>query len=100
MKNNDVLLGILGGVAVGAVLGVLFAPAKGSETRKKIANTSVDFKDSIKESLENFSEKIAQTINGLKDEANEIIADAKDIIDEEKVNFDNLKEMNKSKTLS
>jgi gas vesicle protein len=100
MKNNDVVLGILGGVAVGAVLGVLFAPAKGSETRKKIANTSVDFKDSIKESLENFSEKIAQTINGLKDEANEIIADAKDIIDEEKVNFDNLKEMNKSKTLS
>ena len=45
MKNNNVLLGILGGVAVGAALGILFAPAKGSETRKKIADKGNDLKD-------------------------------------------------------
>ena len=37
MKNSDVVVGILGGLAVGAILGVLFAPDKGSNTRRKIA---------------------------------------------------------------
>jgi gas vesicle protein len=99
MKNSNVLLGVLGGVAIGAVLGVLFAPAKGSETRKKIANKSSDLTDSIKESVNKFSEKIAQTVDGFKNETNDIIADAKEIIKDEKVNLDNLKEINKSKTL-
>lgn len=99
MKNSNVLLGVLGGVAIGAVLGVLFAPAKGSETRKKIANKSSDLTDSIKESVNKLSEKIAQTVDGFKNETNDIIADAKEIIKDEKVNLDNLKEINKSKTL-
>ncbi|MFN7043604.1 MAG: YtxH domain-containing protein [Flavobacterium sp.] len=99
MKNSNVLLGVLGGVAIGAVLGVLFAPAKGSETRKKIADKGGDLTDSIKESVNKFSEKIAQTVDGFKNETNDIIADAKEIIKDEKVNLDNLKEINKSKTL-
>mgnify|MGYP003605584407 CR=1 FL=1 len=36
MKDKNLIIGLLGGVAVGAALGVLFAPAKGSETRKKL----------------------------------------------------------------
>lgn len=35
MKTNKTVIGILGGVAVGATLGILFAPDKGSNTRKK-----------------------------------------------------------------
>ena len=92
MKNSDVLLGVLGGVAIGAILGVLFAPAKGSETRKKIVDKSEDLTDTIKESIAKFSEKIAETVDGFKSEANDIIADAKDIINHEKENFVNAKE--------
>jgi gas vesicle protein len=40
-KNNSVLVSILAGIAVGAVLGVLFAPGKGSETRSKIRNRAL-----------------------------------------------------------
>ena len=36
MKADKIILGVLGGVAVGALLGVLFAPDKGDKTRKKI----------------------------------------------------------------
>lgn len=42
MNNNAIKLAIAftAGVAAGAVAGILFAPDKGEETRKKIAETA------------------------------------------------------------
>jgi len=36
MDSGKVFLGVLAGITAGALLGILFAPAKGSETREKI----------------------------------------------------------------
>ena len=36
MKTGKVLLGLLAGIATGALMGILFAPEKGEVTRKRI----------------------------------------------------------------
>lgn len=58
-NNTGKLIGTLVlGAAIGAALGILFAPAKGSETRKKITGNSDDFTDAMKEKFSDFLENI------------------------------------------
>lgn len=65
MKTNKTLIGILGGIAVGATLGILFAPDKGSNTRKKIVKKSADATDDLKEHLNNIANSISGKYNSL-----------------------------------
>jgi gas vesicle protein len=46
------------GVAAGSVLGVLFAPAKGKDTRKKIKDTSKKISGGVKTTIEKGKEKL------------------------------------------
>ena len=96
MKNNNVTLGLLGGIAVGTALGILFAPAKGCDTRKKIADKGADLKDTLKDTTGKLSEKIAQTISHLKKDSEQLFGNAANILQEEKSNLENLKDINKS----
>ena len=49
MNNNvKIMAALLCGVAVGAAVGILFAPDKGSETRKKVADAANRFSDKAK----------------------------------------------------
>lgn len=50
MKANS-FFALLTGLAAGAVLGVLFAPDKGEESRKKVKKTAEDCLDKMKEKL-------------------------------------------------
>ena len=52
MKNSAKILGALFlGMAVGAAIGILLAPAKGSQTRKKIADRTKDLADNLKDKI-------------------------------------------------
>lgn len=70
MKDNSkILVALLAGLAAGAVLGVLFAPEKGSETRDKLSDSLKNLGDSIREraaeeieNLTEFKEKVVENI--------------------------------------
>ena len=47
------------GAAVGAVIGILFAPDKGSETRQKLCDESKKFADDIKDAVAKGKEKFS-----------------------------------------
>ena len=49
---SKVLVSLASGVALGAVLGILFAPDKGTETRKKIKKNSKKLADDVKHKYE------------------------------------------------
>ena len=71
MSTGKLITGILAGAAVGAVLGVLFAPDKGSETRAKIAQKSGELTDAIKEGYSKVAEAVTNNYEAMKENATE-----------------------------
>jgi gas vesicle protein len=65
--------GFILGAIVGGVLGVLFAPNKGSETRRKIANSRDNFSNSVKDEYGNLVNMVNQEISDVKVKANEAL---------------------------
>lgn len=64
MKNGKAFLAVIAGVAAGAVLGMLLAPGKGSDTRKKISRKSEDLADALDEKIDRKFEELLTTITG------------------------------------
>ncbi|AXT57157.1 YtxH domain-containing protein [Aquimarina sp. AD1] len=66
-SNNNSLLGILAATAVGAALGVLFAPDKGVNTRKKIVDEAQNAKENLTREASILQHKITDTVVAQKD---------------------------------
>ncbi len=77
MSTGKVVLGVLAGTAIGATLGILFAPDKGSETRKKIAKKSNDYADKLSGKFNGIVEDVTNQIQKVKDEANSLLEKGK-----------------------
>jgi gas vesicle protein len=86
MNTGKLLLGVLAGVAAGALLGVLFAPDKGSETRKKITRKGTDYADDLKNKFNEFVESATEKLDEAKTETSSVLEKNKARIQEFKTN--------------
>ncbi len=75
-KTSKLLLVTLSAAAAGVVAGLLLAPDKGSETRKKLGKTTNDLKDKMngfiqsgKEYLQDVASTFSKEAKGMKEDA-------------------------------
>ncbi|MDR3653148.1 MAG: YtxH domain-containing protein [Paludibacter sp.] len=66
MNSGKVALSVLAAAATGALLGILFAPAKGSALRRKIHRMSEKEVDLLKEKFNDFVDGISQNFEKAK----------------------------------
>ena len=83
MKAGKLLLGLVSGAAAGAVLGLLYAPKKGTETRKTIADTSNSYIKDANRGINDFTDSLNHKMAALKSKTKAGFASNKS---EEKIN--------------
>ena len=75
MNSSKVLLGVLSGVAAGAIAGILFAPAKGVKTRKRIMDQGKGYAKDVKEKFDKVTKDFSKQYDTILQEAKEYVLD-------------------------
>jgi gas vesicle protein len=70
--SSKVILGILGAAAAGVVIGLLVAPEKGADMRKRIRKTAGDWAENVSHLWEHEKEELADAKDKVKDKANKV----------------------------
>src|SRR4051794_37566007 len=73
---SKVLIGALAGVAAGSLVGAAFTQ-KGKEVRIRVANSSTDFANNIKNRVSDMTGSVAEKYNAVKDGAVDLIQKGK-----------------------
>jgi gas vesicle protein len=82
MSAGKILLGVLAGLAAGATLGILFAPDKGTTTRRKIKQKSDEYADQLVEKFNEFVESMTEKFESMKEEVVHSAEGAKEKVEE------------------
>ncbi len=75
MKSGKTAAGVMLGIGVGALLGVLFAPHKGTKTRKKIMSKGQNYADELKGKFDGLYQDVSDKYDSFLDEAKELVSD-------------------------
>lgn len=81
MSTGKVVLGAVAGLAIGAALGILFAPDKGSNTRKKIADKGKGYAGDLKDKYNSAIDSITSKLDGMKRKGEALYEEGKEMAD-------------------
>ncbi len=91
----DSLLTFMAGAAAGFIAGVLFAPASGKETRKKIKEQAAKTGEAAKEGYEKIAKETEKGIRIVKEKTTEGVDAIRDFIEKKREEFKNKAEEEK-----
>jgi len=82
MEKGKMLLGLLTGVSIGAIIGVLYAPDKGSSLRRKISEKGNNLTKSFSRQFDGMVEHVDNEYENLKKDTSRILANGKAKLEE------------------
>jgi gas vesicle protein len=77
-STGKVILAIVGAAAAGAIIGMLVAPEKGSDLRKRISDATGDWSDQLSQLLAQGKEQLQNLKNTASNEAENLTGEAQD----------------------
>jgi len=91
MSSGKILTGVLAGMAAGVLIGVLFAPDKGSRTRRRLLAKGENYGEELRDQFNEYYEAIA-------DKRDSIIKEGEELMDKGKAKFQAAKNKEKENT--
>ncbi|MFM9989180.1 YtxH domain-containing protein [Flavobacterium sp.] len=73
MESGKTVAGVLLGIGVGALLGVLFAPHKGTKTRRKIMRKGQDYADELKGKFDGLYQEVSDKYEDILEETKSMV---------------------------
>lgn len=69
MRTGKIALGVISGVVAGAALGMLFAPKKGADTRRRIADRSNEYVSGTRTKINDLMNDVSHKFDSVKNKA-------------------------------
>lgn len=80
--KSTAAVALLAGLAVGAVLGILFAPDSGKKTRERLSDKALDLADSAKDGLYSLKDKVNSGKDSLVSIKDRVVQNVKSKVDQ------------------
>lgn len=84
MSTGKVVLGAVAGLAIGAIAGILFAPEKGSTTRRQIMDKGDEYVDGVKSKFNDVRDSLTDKYESTK-------KDVEGFVEKGKAKYENAK---------
>jgi len=82
MSTSKIITALFIGAAAGAIAGILLAPDKGTETRKKIAKKSSDMADDVKAKMSDLAEGVKGKVQTATDSVSNLFKKGKEKVNQ------------------